>query len=147
MHLERVQQEQDEEEDKSDEKDNDETNEEEEEAKTMSSPKVWYFKLQQWIDHVRDVSTALIWILGTYLSLNKMMMRFCGCFLETHRMKNKPIKEGNKFFCLPMFAGYTVNYMPDRRTAVKLETPEYKYHNEFCKIESTILHVLSIIKN
>eukprot|EP00957_Ditylum_brightwellii_P167909 12781815-Ditylum_brightwellii.AAC.1 len=27
--------------------------------------KVWYFKLQKWIDHVRDASSALTWILGT----------------------------------------------------------------------------------
>eukprot|EP00957_Ditylum_brightwellii_P155395 11829186-Ditylum_brightwellii.AAC.1 len=75
MHLERVQQEQDEEDNKSDEEDNDETNEEEEEeeeeeVKNTSAPKVWYFKLQKWIDHMRDASAALIWILGTYLSIN-----------------------------------------------------------------------------
>eukprot|EP00957_Ditylum_brightwellii_P050052 3794093-Ditylum_brightwellii.AAC.1 len=95
MNLERVQQDQDEEEYKSDEEDNDETNEEEKEkvVEIISSTKVWYFKLQKWIDHVRDASAALIWILETYVSLDKMIMRFCSHSLKTRQMKNKPIEE------------------------------------------------------
>eukprot|EP00957_Ditylum_brightwellii_P201082 15323986-Ditylum_brightwellii.AAC.1 len=70
MNLERMQPEQDDEEDESNEEDNDETNEEEKDVENMSSTKVWYFKLQKWIDQVRDASAALIRILGTYLSLD-----------------------------------------------------------------------------
>eukprot|EP00957_Ditylum_brightwellii_P152473 11606490-Ditylum_brightwellii.AAC.1 len=91
MYLERVQQEQDENEDE-EESDDEEDNEEEKEDEIES--KVWYFKLQKWIYHVWDASSMLIWVLGMYLSLNKTMMRFSGCSLETYRMKNKPIGEG-----------------------------------------------------
>jgi len=42
----------------------------------------------------------LIYTLGTHLALDEQMIRFMGRSLETHRMKNKPIKEGFKFFVL-----------------------------------------------
>lgn len=50
------------------------------------------------INHLRTVSLSLIYVLGTFLSLDEMMIRFFGCSIETHRMKNKPIKEGFNFF-------------------------------------------------
>ena len=46
------------------------------------------------------MSQEFIYILGTKLSLDEMMIRFFGRSCETHRMKNKPIKEGYKFFVL-----------------------------------------------
>eukprot|EP00957_Ditylum_brightwellii_P013921 1050636-Ditylum_brightwellii.AAC.1 len=48
------------------------------------SDTAWYYKLQQLIYHVRDASASLSWSLGTYLSLDEMMMHFMGCSMEMH---------------------------------------------------------------
>ena len=74
------------------------------------------------------------------------MMRFAGRSLETHHMKNKPIGEGYKFFCLATKEGYIINFTPNGRTAAKSQTQEYKADKKFGKIESMIIHVLSVIK-
>eukprot|EP00957_Ditylum_brightwellii_P114050 8695905-Ditylum_brightwellii.AAC.2 len=71
-----------------------------------------------------------------------MMMRFSGCSLETNRMKNKPIGEGYKFFCLATHTKYVVNFTPNGQTAAKLQNQEYKHSKEFGKIECMILHAL-----
>ena len=56
--------------------------------------RVWFYKLEVLINHTRDVSCLLIHILGSFLSLDEMMIRFSGGSVETHRIKNKPIGEG-----------------------------------------------------
>eukprot|EP00957_Ditylum_brightwellii_P051268 3887463-Ditylum_brightwellii.AAC.1 len=71
-------------------------------------------------------SISLIWLLGTFLSLDKMRMQFAGRSLETHHMKNKPISEGCKFICLATKEGYIINFTPDGRTVEKLQQQEYK---------------------
>ena len=73
------------------EKDND--------TQQSSKKKVWYEKLTWMIDHIRDASQEFIFVIGTILSLNEMMIRFFGRLKETHQMKKKPIKEGYNFFC------------------------------------------------
>eukprot|EP00957_Ditylum_brightwellii_P097154 7398937-Ditylum_brightwellii.AAC.1 len=75
-----------------------------------------------------------------------MTMRFSGYSLETHRIQNKPIGEGYKFFCLASHTRYVVNCTPDGQTAAKLQNQEYKHSKEFGKIECMILHVLDIIE-
>ena len=131
--LERVQREQEEElvDDESQE-DNEETT------------KVWFEKIQHLVDHVREVSYSLIHILGTFLSLDEMMIRFMGRSLQTHRIKNKPIKEGYKFFVLSTTKGFIVNFTPDGRTAEKKKEQEYTA-GSLGKIESMILFVVEII--
>eukprot|EP00957_Ditylum_brightwellii_P044680 3387432-Ditylum_brightwellii.AAC.1 len=47
---------------------------------------------------------------------DKMMTQFAGRSLETHRMKNKPIGKGYKFFCLAT----------KEETAAKSQQQEYK---------------------
>ena len=88
-------------------------------SQQSSTKKVWYEKLTFMVDHVRTVSQSFIYILGTLLSLDEMMIRFFGRSSETHRMKNKPIKEGYKFFVLATKEGYIVNFTPDGRRAAK----------------------------
>ena len=39
---------------------------------------VWFDKVKLMVDHVRDVSIYLIWLLGTCMSIDKMMIRFMG---------------------------------------------------------------------
>ena len=85
------------------------------------SPKVsvWFDNLEPLISHFREVSEDLIFILGTTLALDEMMIRFMGRSLETHRMKNKLISEGFKFFVLATSNSFIVNFTPDGRTAAK----------------------------
>ena len=40
-------------------------------------------------------------------------------------MKNKPIKEGYKFFVLATKEGFILNFTPDGRTAAKVGEQEY----------------------
>eukprot|EP00957_Ditylum_brightwellii_P130924 9986870-Ditylum_brightwellii.AAC.1 len=55
----------------------------------------------------------------------------CGRSLETHRMKNKPIGEGYKFFCLATNEGYIINFTPNSRTAAKSQAQECKEDKKF----------------
>eukprot|EP00957_Ditylum_brightwellii_P000678 53432-Ditylum_brightwellii.AAC.1 len=48
-----------------------------------------------------------------------MMIRFSGRSSKTHRIKNKPIGEGFKFFALTTSQGFVANYTSDGRTAFK----------------------------
>ena len=69
----------------------------------VDTKRVWFYKLEVLINHIRDVSCSLIHILGSFLSLDEMMIRFSGRSIETHRIKNKPIGEGFNFlFCAPL---------------------------------------------
>ena len=97
------------------------------------------------INHVCDVSYACIYILGTILSFDEMMIRFCGRSVETHCMWNKPIREGYKFFVLATKLGYIINFTPDGRTEAKKDEQEYKTSCSTGKIESMIIHVLSVL--
>eukprot|EP00957_Ditylum_brightwellii_P177558 13524580-Ditylum_brightwellii.AAC.1 len=40
---------------------------------------------------------------------------------------------------------YIINFTPSGRTAAKSQTQEYKEDKKFSKIESMIIHVLSVI--
>eukprot|EP00957_Ditylum_brightwellii_P015098 1138581-Ditylum_brightwellii.AAC.1 len=70
------------------------------------SEAVWYFKLEKLIHHMRDASSFLIKVLGTFLSLDETMMCFMGHSIEMHQMKNKPIGEDYKFYCSTTSDGY-----------------------------------------
>ena len=56
-----------------------------------------YEKVEPLVNNVRERSMNLIFTLGTILAPDEMMIRFMGRSHETHRIKNKPIKEGNIF--------------------------------------------------
>ena len=66
------------------------------------------------------VSYDLVWILGSILSLDEMIIRFKGSSMETHRINNKPIVEGYKFFVLATKNGFVLNFTPDGRAAEKI---------------------------
>lgn len=110
-------------ENKTNEEDNESTSNETEGSTTPEL--VWFQKLKPFIDHVRLISANLIWILGTFLSLDEMMIRFMGRSAETHRIKGKPIGEGYKFFVLTTNFGFIVNFTPDGRNAAKKNLQEY----------------------
>ena len=103
-------------------------------------------KLTYFLNHVREVSQSIILVLGTFLSLDEMMIRFCGQSAETNWMKNKPIKEGYNFFLLTTKHGFIVNFTPDGRKAATSNRQEYEQIQNMGKIESMVMFVLSVIK-
>ena len=106
---------------------------------------VWFNKLEPFINHFRQVSESLIFTLGTKLSFDEMMIRFMGRSNETHRVKNKPIGEGFKFFVLPTSDGFVVNFTSDGRSTAKNNELEYEENKSLGKIECMIIHVLSVV--
>ena len=67
---------------------------------TDDNVNVWYEKIEPAVNHVRERSMKLIFTLDTVLAIDEMMICFMGRPHETHRIKNKPIKEGYIFFWL-----------------------------------------------
>ena len=65
---------------------------------------VWYEKVEPLVNHVRERSINLIFTLGIILALDEMMISFMGRSHETHRIKNKSIKEGYNFFVMILFS-------------------------------------------
>eukprot|EP00957_Ditylum_brightwellii_P208515 15357831-Ditylum_brightwellii.AAC.1 len=57
--------------------------------KMKKNQKVWYYKLKHVIDYIRDASMAMIWILGTCLALDAIMVQFSRQSLETHCIKSQ----------------------------------------------------------
>eukprot|EP00957_Ditylum_brightwellii_P074033 5625390-Ditylum_brightwellii.AAC.1 len=74
---------------------------------------------------MRDINFDVIFVLGTCLSLDEMMICFMGRSSETHCMKNNPIKEGFKFFTLCIYQGFCINFTPHGMTAAKQGRQEY----------------------
>ena len=120
--------------------------EEEEEELTHNKNKVWFDKLQFLIDHVRSVNSNCLFVLGTILSIDEMMVRFSGKSIETHRIKGKPIREGYKLFVLATKNGFVVNFTPDGRTAAKKGGLEYKLGQQLGKTESMMMHLTEVIE-
>ena len=64
-------------------------------------------------------------------------------------MKNKPIKEGFKFFVLAISTGFVVNFSPDGRTAAKSKDKNKMDYdttnNEYGKIGSMMLYLVESI--
>jgi len=89
----------------------------------------------------------LIYELGSVLAIDEMMIRFRGKSNETHRIKNKPIAEGYKFFVLATREGYIVNFTPDGRSAAKdVDRMDYDSTNKHLgKIGSLVLYLCDAI--
>ena len=83
---------------------------------TNTEPPRWFAKVSPLVDHVRLVSLFFVVVLGTCIAIDEMMIRFGGRSGHTHRIKNKPIAEGYKFFvaCCSM-TGYFLGFTPDGR--------------------------------
>ena len=88
----------------------------------------------------------MVHTLGTILSLDEMMIRFLGRCIETHRMKNKPIGEGYKWFVLTTQTGYVLFFTPDGRMAEKSQKQEFAKDKECGKIESMVLYLTDVIQ-
>ncbi len=97
--------------------------EEEEEEQPPPPPtedKVWYHKVEEFVNWINKVSQRLCRHPGSTLSIDEMMKRFKGRSKDTHRMKHKPIKEGFKFWALcDSSTGYCYSYFPAGRWSEK----------------------------
>ena len=79
---------------------------------------LWFDKIAPLLTIFRTVSLSLIVQFGTYIAIDEMMIRFFGRSHFTHRMKNKPVKEGYKWFVMAdSKTSYVYNITPDGRTA------------------------------
>eukprot|EP00957_Ditylum_brightwellii_P150186 11436497-Ditylum_brightwellii.AAC.1 len=61
---------------------------------------VWCYKLEAFLNHFMEINFSLLFVLGTCLSLDEMIISFSGRSNETYHIKNKPIQKGYKFFAL-----------------------------------------------
>ena len=68
----------------------------------------------------QKVSLSSTVVFGTYLSIDEIMIRFSGQSSQTHVIKNKPVKEGYRWFVLiDSITSYILNFTPDGRTVGK----------------------------
>ena len=109
--------------------------------------KVWFEKVETLVHHMRSKNVKLVHTLGTLLSFDEMMIRCVGRSNETHRIKNKPIGQGYKLFCLTTSNGFCVNFTPDGRAAEKKGEQEYDKNDTKGKIQSMVLHVTDIVSH
>ena len=135
-------QEENEEEDGSSQKD---SNEDNNEKKKKDDKEHWFKKIKPFINHFRDESYDLIFVLGTCLSMDEMMIQFMGRSYETHCIKNKPIGEGYKMFVLTTYREFVVFLTPDGRTE-KSGKNEFKANKEEGKIRSMVKHCVEVIQ-
>eukprot|EP00957_Ditylum_brightwellii_P108291 8261618-Ditylum_brightwellii.AAC.1 len=89
---------------------------------------VWYYKLEAFLNHIRGINFSLIYVLGMYLSLDEMMIRFYSRSNETHCIKSKPILEGQKCFALITTEGFLVSFTSHGRFAAKSGRQEYEVY-------------------
>jgi hypothetical protein len=76
----------------------------------------WYAKAAPIIEHFLEITKKVCVYPGTKLSIDEMMKLFKGRSGQTIRMKNKPIKEGYKFFAIcDASTGYVWDLIPDGR--------------------------------
>ena len=106
--------------------------------------KVWFEKVQTFIDHIHVIGLGMIWVLGIWLSIDEMMARFMGRSIKTYRMKNKPISEEYIFFTTS--TGYVISFTPDERTAAGRNKQECN-KKKVGKVKSLIHHIITVIKN
>jgi len=110
------------EEEEQDDDDNEKIVEEEEEEMIDEDDEAadlpeWLSKVKLLVNHTNSVSKLHCKHPGVYLSIDEMMKLFKGRSLMTHRMRNKPIKEGYKFFAIcDVETGYVWHFIPKGRT-------------------------------
>jgi Transposase IS4 len=97
----------------SEEEEEEEGEEEEEEPPAVQR---WFHKVEGFLKHVNVTSKRICRHPGSFLSIDEMMKRFKGRSNQTHKMKNKPIKEGYKFFAICCSqTGFVFDFFVDGR--------------------------------
>ena len=75
---------------------------------------VWYAKAKKMLDQLVKVSKKICLHPSFALAIDEMMKRFKGRSAQTLRIKNKPIKEGYKFFSICCaLTGFVYDIIPD----------------------------------
>ena len=74
----------------------------------------WYYKAKFMLNWVNKFPRTHCVHPGFAIRIDEMMKLFKGCSNITHRMKNKPIKEGFKFYAIVCaLSGYCFFFFPD----------------------------------
>src|SRR5210317_2027807 len=83
---------------------------------SQEETEVWYHKAKPVLDHVESVSQKFCIHPGFCISIDEQMKKFKGRSAQTVRMKNKPIKEGFKFFAIcDATEGFVYGFKPSGR--------------------------------
>jgi hypothetical protein len=89
---------------------------EDEEDEEEDIDKRWFAKAAPLVDHLNAASKRVCRHPGFTCAIDEQMKKFKGRSSQTHRMKNKPIKEGFKFFALcDTGTGFVFHSNPDGR--------------------------------
>ena len=89
---------------------------EEEQDESADIDERWYAKAAPIVDHMNKISQKICRHPGFCCAVDEQMKRFKGRSRDTHRMKNKPIKQGYKFYAICCTqSGYVYNCIPDGR--------------------------------
>eukprot|EP00957_Ditylum_brightwellii_P142720 10874812-Ditylum_brightwellii.AAC.1 len=107
----------------------------EDSSENLRKKDVWYYNLEVFLNHIREINVSLIFVLGTCLLLDEMKIQFSDRSNETHHIKNKPIQEGYKFFALMTTEGCFVNFNPDGRSDAKSGRQECEMDKTQEKVE------------
>ena len=108
--------------------------------------KVWYHKVEPFLDLVHNISMSFIHTIGTYPSIDEIIILISGRSQETHRIKNKPKREGFKLYVLATYSGYIINFTTDGRTAINNEKMKYEIDPINCKIQTMLMFLVEAIK-
>ncbi|CAG8797157.1 296_t:CDS:2, partial [Dentiscutata erythropus] len=81
----------------------------------------WFDKVKPLASHIRNISKQ-IYVSGSRVAIDEMMIRFSGHSKHAFRMKNKPVSEGYKIISL-CEKGYTYTFMFESRVELNKEVP------------------------
>jgi hypothetical protein len=81
----------------------------------------WYSKVEPFASHIRDISKRL-YVPGSNVSIDEMIIRFSGRSGHTFRIKNKPTPEGYKIMSL-CEKGYTYTFTFESRIVANDKIP------------------------
>ena len=119
-----------------------EPNQEQDSPEPTDKPK-WYHKVSPLMEHVRSTSLFFVVVLGMCLAIDEMMIRFSGHSNEMHRMKNKPIGEGYKFYVLACsMTGYVLFFTPDGRVGLNEFEDTKKEAGKIARMMSSVTKML-----
>jgi Transposase IS4 len=102
----------------SDGEDEEEEEDDDDDEEEDADPAVqrWFHKVEVLLRHVNVTSKRICRHPGSFLSIDEMMKKYKGRSNQTHKMKNKPIKEGYKFFAICCSqTGFVFDFFVDGR--------------------------------
>ncbi|CAG8775205.1 10443_t:CDS:2, partial [Dentiscutata erythropus] len=101
----------------------------------------WFDKVEPLSSHIRNISKQ-IYMPGSNVAIDEMMIRFSGRSKHTFRMKNKPISEGYKVISL-CEKGYTYTFTYESHVETNQEASSISGLNKTRSIVSYLVIQLS----